>query len=50
MRTRASLEETIEALEQLLEDSNKLVVFVHVGTIMDAVEWLKELKSKINYL
>ncbi len=47
MRTRASLEETIEVLEQLLEDSNKLVVFVHVGTIMNAVEWLKELKQSV---
>lgn len=47
MRKRASLNKTITDLEQFLEDGNKIVCYVHVGIIMNAVEWLKEYQSKI---
>ena len=46
MRKRSSLDSTIKELESFLEDGNCLVCYVHVGTVMDAVEWLKELRKQ----
>lgn len=46
-RRRKPLEETIKNLEECLEDKRKIIVYVHVGYIIDAVEWLKEYNERL---
>ena len=42
----SKLDETIDALEYYLKDTQKLVLHVHAGTIMSSLCFLKKLKQK----